>query len=106
MVKYIMIIILFAPCLAGANSPISKTKISGIVVHDWGQDILIILPVPAQNYEGCSDNSTLVLTKNNPSFKEAYAAVLSAFNVGLSISGWVNSCRFGAPILTRVDVFD
>ncbi|BAP37206.1 hypothetical protein AS4_22660 [Acinetobacter guillouiae] len=90
-----------------ANSPFSPTKISGLVVHDNGTDIIIELKANVATGEGCQIANQVVLRKTHPLFKEVYAALLSAFHSQTVIQGWINGCHTigeSRPILTRLDL--
>ncbi|MCS4296856.1 MULTISPECIES: hypothetical protein [Acinetobacter] len=90
-----------------ANSPFSPTKISGLVVHDNGTDIIIELKANVATGEGCQITNQVVLRKTHPLFKEVYAALLSAFHSQTVIQGWINGCHTigeRRPILTRLDL--
>lgn len=89
------------------NSPFSPTKISGLVVHDNGTDIIIELKANVATGEGCQIANQVVLRKTHPLFKEVYAALLSAFHSQTVIQGWINGCHTieeSRPILTRLDL--
>lgn len=92
--------------IAAANSSISETKVSRIIVHDFGTAILVGLTSNVTNSEGCAINNQLVLAKSHPFFREAYSALLTAYSSGSTISGWVNGCdaTFGGLKLTRLDL--
>lgn len=104
--KFSIILLFLFSFNTSANSPFSETTISGIIVHDWGTDILINLSDTVSNSEGCDYNQSLALSKNHPSFDEMYSALLAAFHAGTTIHGWVNQChsRFKRPYLTRLDL--
>ncbi len=90
-----------------ANSPFSPTKISGLVVHDNGVDIIVELKANVATGEGCQVGSQVILRKGHPLFKEMYAALLSAFHSQTVIQGWINGCHtigVSIPILTRLDL--
>jgi len=99
------VLVLF-PGMAWANNPFTSTPIVNLTLHDWGNQVLIELPAPLSVNEGCANNSTLVVEKTHPFFREIYAAVLAARVSGKNIRGWVNGCNstFNAPILTRLDL--
>lgn len=102
---FLLLFILVSSSLSQANSSFSSTTISGVVVHDFGNEIIIELANSVSNGEDCSINSSFVLLKSHPSFDQMYAAILSAFHAGTKIEGWVNGCHsWSMPILTRLDL--
>jgi hypothetical protein len=104
--KLITILVLLISCsYVQANSQFSRTTINGVIVHDFGNDIILELSSEVTNSEGCTSNNVLALKKTHPSFDEMYSAVLSAFHAGTSIQGWVNGChQFNMPILTLLNL--
>ncbi len=109
MKSHLKLVIFFMSVLvcahASANSPFSTSTISGIVVHDGGNEIFIELSSTVTNSENCSINNQLALKKTHPFFKEMFSALLSAFHAGTPIQGWVNTChQFNMPVLTRLDL--
>jgi len=96
----------FVSFAANAASPFAKTKLDSVVVHDFGNQILLGLPTAASNGESCEITNVLVIQKTHPSCREMYSAVLSAFQAGGNIQGWVHGCdaTFKAPVLIRLDL--
>lgn len=96
----------FVSFAANAASPFAKTKLDSVVVHDFGNQIMLGLPAAASNGESCEINNVLVIQKTHPSFREMYSAVLSAFQASGNIQGWVHGCdtTFKAPVLVRLDL--
>lgn len=104
--KYIIILIFcFSPC-CWANSSFTADSINRLVVHDFGQHILVYFPSDVTNAEQCASNNGVALKKEHPLFNEMYAALLSTFHGNGRLSGWVNGCDpfFKMPLLTRVDL--
>lgn len=96
----------FVSFVANAASPFAKTKLDSVVVHDFGNQILLGLPAAASNGESCEINSVLVIQKIHPLFREMYSAALSAFQANGNIQGWVHGCdaAFKAPVVVRLDL--
>jgi hypothetical protein len=106
-VRTSMLLVLMLTSLpAVANAPFGPISNFSVIVHDFGDRVFVGLPAPIGNSEGCSNTSSLVLSKNHLLFKEIYAALLSAFHARASISGYVNGCDpyFSVPVLTRIDL--
>lgn len=108
MKKLFLLFILVWSSQLYASSSFALNTISTITVHDFGNDIIVILRnTDTKNTEGCADNTQFTLKRNHPLFKEMYAALLVAFYSRTSISGWVHGCApFSptVPILTRLDL--
>lgn len=64
--KFSIILLFLFSFNISANSPFSETTISGIIVHDWGTDILINLSDTVSNSEGCDYNQSLGYLKIIP----------------------------------------
>lgn len=92
-------------CNSVANSSFQQSKVSKIILHDYGS-ILISLQNGVITNESCSNKSAIILSPSNQHYKEMYAALLAAYHSGSEVAGWVNSCdtRFDLPILTRLDL--
>ena len=102
---FIFLSLMFLSESTNANSRFSRTTISGVVVHDFGNEILLELSSTVTNEENCTTNNMLALKKSHPSFDQMYSAILSAFHASTEIEGWVNACHeWRMPILTRLDL--
>lgn len=92
---------------AHANTWLSKTRITRVTVHDWGDAVFIYTSTSASQ-EGCSGAGNIfVLLRSNPQFKEIYSAALNAFHGRTSIGGFTYGCdpgHYNFPILQRIDL--
>lgn len=104
MKKYLMVLVLMVANTSSANSQFSVTNIEKFIIHDSGQEIILVLDKNVNNNESCPINNQIVLLRSHISFNELYAALLSAFYSGTNFNGWVNGCQRDRPILTRLDL--
>lgn len=101
-------VVLAFPVASFAASSLNRNLIKSIVVHDFGDAVLVQTATPTQSQEVCRDKDWLVLKKSHVLFKEMYAALLATYHANGAFSGWVNGCDTGhglsAPVLLRVDL--
>ena len=106
MLKKLLLVIFFVvPVMAQANSSFSSSKVTKIILHDWGR-ALIYLEGTVNTNEDCTNKGYIALHKDNQHFSEMYSAALAAYHSGSEIAGWVNGCdsKHNAPTLSRLDL--
>lgn len=82
-------------------------KVTKLVAHDTGHVFVYTDPALTVGFAGCSNVSHLQVSSANPSFKNIYAALLTALTSQGAVVGWVSGCNspvYEGPLLTRVDI--
>lgn len=82
-------------------------KVAKVVAHDTGHVFVYTDPALPNGFSGCTNVAYLQVSSNNPSFKNIYAALLTALTTQSSVVGWVSSCSspvYEGPLLTRLDI--
>lgn len=82
-------------------------KVAKLVAHDTGHVFVYTGPALPGGFAGCSNVGYLQVSSANPSFKNIYAALLTALTSQGAVVGWVSGCNspvYEGPLLTRVDI--
>ncbi|MGH8491988.1 MAG: hypothetical protein ACRERR_02610 [Moraxellaceae bacterium] len=82
-------------------------KVTKVVAHDTGHVFVYTDPALPSGFAGCSNVGYLQVSNTNLSFKNIYAALLTALTTQANIVGWVSGCNspvYEGPLMTRVDI--
>lgn len=82
-------------------------KVTRLVAHDTGHLMVYVDPPLAAGFNGCTNTAYFQVSSSNPSFKNIYAALLSAQMTQTTVGGYVGTCTgpvYEGPVLIRVDV--